>query len=238
MEQLKRIPKYQIIENDIIDKISTGVYTTDDALPTEAELSKNYNCSRVTVRNALSNLAYKGFIYKNQGSGTFVSKTKSIQRTPLLKSFTEDILEMGKKPHTDVNTFNITKTGTTMAHILGIKPDDMIYYIERTRYADNDPVLFEKTFMSVDLHPSISMAILRGSKYEYADKNNLSVDFSYQNIAPIFPPEYIAAYLKIFPTQPIIRIANTTYLKDGRVFDYTELYMNTELYHLNIFKKR
>lgn len=237
-EDPRKVPKYQIIENDIIDKINTGLYSTDDPLPTEAELSETYDCSRVTVRQALSNLAYKGFIYKNQGSGSFINKTKTIQRTPFLKSFSEDIIDLGKKPKSIVVTFNITQAGNTIANLLGICPNEKIYYIERTRFADDIPVLFEKTFMSVDLHPEISIKVLQSSKYQYADEHNLTVDYAYQNISPIFPPEYIARELKISEKQPILRIANTTYMADNKVFDYTELYMNTDFYQLNIIKKR
>ncbi|MEG0240415.1 GntR family transcriptional regulator [Anaerorhabdus sp.] len=234
----EKIPKYQIIENDIIDKINNGIYLPNAALPTEAEIAEKYNCSRVTVRQALSNLVFRGFIYKNQGSGTFVKPEQSIQRTPLLKSFSEDILEQGKEPRSVVHTFNITEAGVTMSKILGINETDKIYLIERTRYADDKPVLFERTFMSVDLHPEMSMKILLGSKYSYAEKNGFDIDYAYQTIAPIFPPEYIASELNVSTKHPILRINNPTYLKDGRVFDYTELYLNTDLYQLNIIKKR
>ena len=33
---------------------------------------------------------------------------------------------------------------------MGLKPTEKIYYIERLRFADNDPILFEKTYMEVD----------------------------------------------------------------------------------------
>lgn len=233
-----KVPKYQIIENDIIDKINSGIYTTNTALPTEAELSTIYQCSRVTVRQALSNLTYKGFIYKNQGSGSYVDQIKTIQRTPLIKSFSEDLAELGKIPSSKVLTFNITQAGKTIANLLGLSERDSIYYIERIRFADNQPVLFEKTFMSVDLHPELSIKVLQNSKYQYAADHGLVIDWAYQNIAPIFPPAYIADELKISTNQPIIRVSNTTYMIDKRVFDYTELYMNTELYQLNIIKKR
>lgn len=233
-----KVPKYQIIENDIIDKINRGIYTTDDALPTESELSKKYECSRVTVRQALSNLAYKGFIRKSQGSGTYINKSKIIQRSPLIKSFSEDMLEMGKTPKSIIKTYTITEAGNTISNILGIKPTDSIYYIERLRFADDDAVLFEKTFMSVDEHPELSIKVLQNSKYHYADEKNFKIDYAYQNIAPIFPPDYIADYLKISTKQPILRVSNTTYLNDGNVFDYTELFLHPDLYQLNIIKKR
>ena len=91
--------------------------------------------------------------------------------------------------------------------------------------------------MSVDLHPEISIKVLSGSKYQYAKDHNMNIEYSSQNISPIFPPEYIANELRISNKTPILRIANTTYLDDGRVFDYSELYMHPELYQLNITKR-
>lgn len=237
MKTQKIISKYKIIENDIIDKINLEIYLPDQPLPTEYELTEIYHCSRVTVRQALCNLENRGFIRKEHGSGSFVNKTKTIQRTPQLKSFTEDIEELGKVPKSVVHAFNILKAGNEMSRILNLSTNDQIYYIERTRFANDDPVLFERTFMSVALHSTLSMSHLLGSKFKYAKECNFKIDYAHQNISPIFPSEYIAKELRIAVDQPIIRIINITYCEDGTVFDYTELYLHPELYQLNIVKK-
>ena len=52
----KRIAQYKQIEKDILDKIQTGYFKQNDMIPTELELSKTYNVSRVTVRRATDNL--------------------------------------------------------------------------------------------------------------------------------------------------------------------------------------
>ena len=234
----KGTPKYQIIENDIIDKINRGIYASDEQLPSENQLANEYHCSRVTVRQALSDLEYHGHIYKRKGSGSFVKGLNLIDRSPFIKSFTREMAELGKTVTSTIKTFNITTAGMTLARILKIKPTDQIYYIERVRYADEQPIMFEKTFMSVDLHPDMSVKVLQSSKYKYADEHGLTPEVANQVISPIFPPEYIANELNINPKAPIIRISNTTYMKNGGVFDYTELYLNSDLYQLNIIKRR
>ena len=236
--QQNKIPRYKQIENDLINMINNGVYVADDMLPTEAELSKEYNVSRVTVRQALGNLAAKGYIYRNQGSGSFVAKTQAVTKTPLIKGFSKDMREMGKVPSSIVNTFSVTTAGKTVARILGCKPDDRIYYIERTRLADGVPMMFERTYMSVDMHPEMSIKILESSKYEYAEKNHFDIDYDYQNVTAIFPPEYIAEILHCDPKMPMLKIANTVYLKDGKIFNFDELYLQPEFYQLNIIKRR
>ena len=233
----KKVSKYQVIENYIIENIHSNIFKADDILPTESELAEKFSCSRVTVRQALSNLTYKGIIYRIQGKGSFVSKEHTLKRSPLLKSFTEDMIEMGKKPWSIVEKFQIIKAGEHIGRIMGLKPTDNIYYIERLRFADNDPLLFEKTYMEVSKHPEMSVKILEGSKYEYAKKHGMEISISYQNIAPVFAPEKIAEKLKISSKTPILKLSNITYLKNGELFDYNELYMNTELYQLDIVKK-
>lgn len=91
--------------------------------------------------------------------------------------------------------------------------------------------------MEVSKHPEMSVKILEGSKYEYAKKHGMEISISYQNIAPVFAPEKIAEKLKISSKTPILKLSNITYLKNGELFDYNELYMNTELYQLDIVKK-
>lgn len=230
--------KYQLIEKDIIDKIGQGIYTPNNPLPTEAELTKMFNCSRVTVRQALSNLVNKGYITKTQGSRSFVNGGKMFQKSPLIKSFTEDMETLGKTPSTKIVSFSITEAGASVAHLLGIKPTDSVYYIERTRNADGVPVMFEKTFMSVAMHPDLTVNALGGSKLKYGKDHGMIVEYTTQNISPIFPPLYIANELGISEKDPILRVINTKYLDDNRIFDYEELYINSELYQMNIVKRR
>lgn len=145
--------------------------------------------------------------------------------------------ELGKIPYSKVRVFNIQEANKTVANLLGIPEKEQVYYIERVRGENNIPILYEKTYMSVKEHPHMCVSVLESSKYQYAKDNGLNIDYAFQNIAPIFPDPIVAEELHISEKTPIIRIANTTYLKSGNVFDYTELYLHPEYYQLNITKK-
>lgn len=238
MKEVLKIPKYQIIENDLIDMINQGIIKTNDCLPSESELQSRYNCSRVTVRQALNNLTYKGFIYKKRGSGSYVSSDIGVSSKLGIKSFSEDMAALNKNVTSKILTFNVTQAGNTIASILGISKEDRIYYIERLRLADNIPLMFERTFISVDKHPNLSYGVMEGSKYTYARENHFEIDNAYQRINPIFPGDYIADALKISPKQPILRVNNIVYLKDGSVFDFDELYINTDYYQVDYIVKK
>lgn len=234
-----KIAQYKQIQNDILDKISTGYYKQNDTIPTELELAKTYNVSRVTVRRATDNLVAQGILLRTPGVGTFVNHNPTTQKIATLKGFTQEMLELGIKPSTKVHNFSLKKADDKIARKLNINTDDMIYYIERIRYGNDEPFVFEKTYMSVKSNPDISIKILEGSKYDYMEKvKNMKIDYSYHNTCPILPPKEIAELFNMDNQTPIIKIANTTFFEDGSILDYTELFFNSPKYQLNYIRSR
>ena len=69
-------PLYLQVEADIRNSILQKKYRSGQKLPTENELSEQYNVSKITIRKAMSNLAKDGLVQKVQGKGTFISYKK------------------------------------------------------------------------------------------------------------------------------------------------------------------
>jgi len=65
------VPAYQQVKLDIEAQILDGRIPIGDKLMSEAEMMRHYGVGRVTVRNALAELAAAGCIRKEQGLGTF-----------------------------------------------------------------------------------------------------------------------------------------------------------------------
>ena len=66
-------PLYQKIKDDIRRKIEAGTYKKGSRIEPERELSRLYDVSRMTLRQAVDELVDEGYLYKAQGRGTFVS---------------------------------------------------------------------------------------------------------------------------------------------------------------------
>ncbi len=71
-------PLYLQVKEVLSERISSGVYLPKSAIPSEAELSKEFNLSISTIRQALSLLVSDGVLDKKQGKGTFVTDRKTI----------------------------------------------------------------------------------------------------------------------------------------------------------------
>lgn len=67
---------YQLIQEDVIKKIKSGVLHPGDKLPTESEFSQLYDTSKSSVKKALNQLVSKGYLYAIQRVGYYVSIPK------------------------------------------------------------------------------------------------------------------------------------------------------------------
>ncbi|CAN7525634.1 histidine utilization repressor [Mesorhizobium amorphae] len=68
---------HQRILSDISEKILSGAWAPGHRIPFEHELTAEYNCSRMTVNKALSQLAKAGLIERRRRSGSFVRRPQS-----------------------------------------------------------------------------------------------------------------------------------------------------------------
>ena len=70
------VPLYQQLMEVIQNQILNGELKENDRIPTEIELSREYDVSRITVRKAVELLVEEEILIKRQGIGTFVSQKK------------------------------------------------------------------------------------------------------------------------------------------------------------------
>jgi GntR family transcriptional regulator, arabinose operon transcriptional repressor len=76
--QNERQPLYIQIQEDLKNLIREGKLKKDDKIPTEKQLTEQYRVSRITVVNALADLAKDGWIYRVPGRGSFVSDNQDL----------------------------------------------------------------------------------------------------------------------------------------------------------------
>jgi len=70
--------KYTKVKTAIKSKIIDGTYTPHQKISSEYELMKEFDVSRHTVRQAIGNLVTTGWLYREQGSGTFCADRSTI----------------------------------------------------------------------------------------------------------------------------------------------------------------
>lgn len=146
LDKNSRIPLYFQLMEKLIETIHTD-YEQHEKLPSERELCDMYNVSRITVRQALQELAQEGYIYKQHGKGTFVAPKSYTQPLVKLYSFTEEMKKLGKFPTTKVLSFEKIAVDERMARKLQVAPLDEVFQIVRLRLADDEPLMYETSYV-------------------------------------------------------------------------------------------
>lgn len=85
------LPLHRQLKEIIKRKIEQGKFKPGDRIPTEYELCNEFAISRAPVRQALADLVNEGFLYRQQGSGTFVNHEIPSETKLLQVMVTEDL---------------------------------------------------------------------------------------------------------------------------------------------------
>ena len=148
LNQEAAIPLYQQLKDELKQEIESKKLVIGQKISTEQELSKQYKISRITVRKAISELEAEGYLIKNQGKGTFVTRPKIERKIEYLLSFSEACKMNGMTPSSFVTTKEVLSPTKEQYKALDLSPNDKVLYIQRVRCADSQPLMCENNYYS------------------------------------------------------------------------------------------
>lgn len=201
-------PLYQQLEDMLRKEIESGARPAGARLPTENELSEQYDVSRVTIRKALAGLSEAGYLERKSGKGTFVAE-KKIQRglTNSVISFTDMCRLMGATAGARIIKIALEEPSLKEKELMDLSDDEKIIVIERIRYADGKPVLLESNKFPESFSFLFSENLNDTSLYEILKvRHNIVLDHSSKTIDIIFAPSKAAKDLNIAKGYPLLRI--------------------------------
>lgn len=233
------VPIYHQLEELVKNQIDSGQLQPDQAIPSEREFAEQYQISRMTVRQALTNLVNEGFLYRKKGTGTFVNKRKVEQVLQGLTSFTEDMIERGFTPSSEILSYTKVPASRSVALHLEIGQEEPVLQIERIRLADGVPMALETTYMPFDLAKDLTKEQAEDSIYRYIEeKLSLTIDEARQELEAVVANADDAKYLHIEQGSPVLRIMRITYLEDGTPFEYVKSSFRADRYRFYTQLKR
>jgi GntR family transcriptional regulator len=144
IDRESKLKLYVQIYTIIREKIEHGEWPAGTQIPTEDELCRTYDVSKVTVREAIQELAREGFLRRQQGKGTFV--LYSVPHLGLtMRTRLTDVLH-GEGVTVRRETFE-RKLITPLEDIKSIlMTEEEIYYILSRKYIDTQPAAVEELF--------------------------------------------------------------------------------------------
>jgi len=144
----------------LVDEIGRGTWSIGDRIPSEDELGVRYGVSKITIRQALTNLSADGYLIKVQGKGTFVAGNRPVVGLTMKTRFTEGLFGRGVEEVREVVERGVSEPPAEVRRLLN--DDGPIYRIATRRLAESVPVSTDESFIPAGLLPGIEEQDLGG----------------------------------------------------------------------------
>ncbi|OOF40309.1 MULTISPECIES: UTRA domain-containing protein [Rodentibacter] len=215
--------KYKKVYNDIKGQINKGVLTKNQELPSENELMQSYGFSKDTIRKALSLLEIDGYIQKQQGRNSIVLEQEPVKPQVLseIKTLRELNYSSTHQVKTTLTSLYIVQGEENLMHIFNVNDQIDFYRIGRIREIDGENVEYELSYFDRRIVPFINRDIAEQSIYHYLENElGLKISHSQRKIVFRYANEEEKNALDLGEYEMIVSVTSTTYLADGRPFQY------------------
>ncbi|WP_158735601.1 GntR family transcriptional regulator [Alteribacillus sp. YIM 98480] len=207
-------PIYIQIAQNIRKMILLGHYEQGDKIPTEDEIGNDYGVSRMTARQAVTELVNEGLVYRVHGKGAFVGRRKLERSLNKITGFHQDIKEMGLHPTAKIVSFNKRKPTEKECNSLNIRKINQVFAVKRIRYVDGVPYGLQNLVVPVYLVPDFNKVDLeKESLYSYLKEINKPLAYAEQRMEAVMD-ENVAKTIDIPETIPFFFFERVSYLED------------------------
>ncbi|HFI0698615.1 TPA: UTRA domain-containing protein [Streptococcus suis] len=215
--------KYKKVYADIKEKIEQNIWQANQEMPTENELMEIYSYSKDTIRKALSLLEMDGYIQKRQGRNSIILD-HNLVRKPFVSEL-KTVSELNRSAHHQVQTqltnLYIVQGQPEVMKELEVDEKTDLYRISRVRTIDGERLEYEISYFDRRIVPYLSKEIAESSIYQYLENDlGLEISHSRREISFRFATEEEKSLLDLAGYDMVVSVTSTTYLADGRPFQY------------------
>jgi GntR family transcriptional regulator len=216
MERVRTI-RYQEIAAELRRRVAMGRYAAGRLLPSESDLSTEFDASRVTIRRALETLREEGLVAARQGFGWFVASEPVRQTLGRLATIEGQMSELGFKPERRVIEFAFVTARKPVRDVLG---SEQVLRVKRLTLADGEPFAVVTVWCPAELGQHLSRRdVERSPFYELLD---VELRGATQTIGADAASRTNADLLGVPPGAPVLRCTRVTTDVDGRPVLYSE----------------
>jgi GntR family transcriptional regulator, N-acetylglucosamine utilization regulator len=224
---------YQLAEN-IRQKIENREWLPHEQIPSERELESLYKVSRTTVRQAVTTLISRGYLYHIRGRGTFVARPKLDISLLSLTSFSDDMRARGLEPGQKILSLGYEEISDKLRERLELAKDiRQILKLERLRLGNGEPVGIHIAYLPLAPGETISIAELEqtGSLYKLLEsKFALVPGEADETLEATAASEREAKLLRIKTGRPVLLIERATWASDQRPLEFCKMIYRADRY--------
>lgn len=201
-------------------------------LPSQNELCKEFNVSRITIRKVFEKLFDMGLIETHRRRGTFIKEIEEFD-----KNIRKNAVKKNNKKLSTTIVLSIKEESLHKEAIkyLCIKKGEDIVNIERVRIINDIKISYENTYINKNIFKDFRWSqkikdgvSLHGTLRKYF---NLSFGRIEESILAVNPPKNIRRLLNIDSKNPVLFVKKTVYSPKYKYpFEYSEIYILAEFF--------
>jgi len=141
-------PVYLQLRQQLLMWIEQKQLDSQDKLPAERELAQHFNTTRVTLRQALSQLEAEGRVYRSNRRGWFITPPRIAYDPSIDVGFYQYVKDQGMVPRTQTISRNLVETPAWLAEKTKLALGEAVYQFVRRRYVNERAVQIEHNYIS------------------------------------------------------------------------------------------
>jgi GntR family transcriptional regulator len=223
------LPVYYRLQVSIRNEIESGRWKPGEMIPTERALAEIHAVSVGTVKKALLNLVFEGYLYRVQGKGTFVAGTtlrrESLRYYRLLEHFddVEADLKVRFLESSEMNCFE------PVTRYLNLTPRQKLYEIKRVFLAGEKPVAYTVSYLPQKMFKGLGKLpkslFEKVTLYKVLEQNYGLPTIYNHELFQIVPAEAeVAGNLKIPEQTPIFFIEMLSFTYKDKPYEYRQAF--------------
>ncbi len=223
LERTSPVPLWVQLRNDLLARLDARDIAGE--FPGELALATEYGVSRNTVRQAVRHLRDAGLVLASPGHRTKVAKGEVEQLVGTLSSLFESVERSGMVQQSEVRDIGM-RTCPPIAAKLAREGSSHLFYLERLRMADGDPLALDRLWMPEEIGASLVDAdFSHTSVYrELASRAGRRITSGREEIRAVVPDAPMMAALEIGPEVAVLHIERLG-CSDGVPIEYRETYV-------------
>lgn len=180
------MPLWAQLQIDLQARLEAGEFA--DGFPTDMQLTREYEVSRHTVREAIRHLNKTGLLKRERGRGTVVNRSEFEQSLGTLYSLFQSVESKGVTQTSELIRLEQLSDSVAASH-LQVGLEDELVLLERVRLAANAPLAVDRAWM-------------RGELAEHLTKVDWSRTALYDELAKVGAPVPNQGWERLTPIVP------------------------------------
>lgn len=220
---MSRLQQHQEVAAYLRGLIRSGELGPGEVIPSEASLCEQFQCSRGTIRKAVSTLRIEGLVSTGQGRRTRVLGSVAAQDFDTVISFSQWCRASGFEPGQKTQWVTKRPADPEIASRLEISDGEPVVMVFRLRLIDGVPAMVERAYYPLSSGNFVlTFDTDSGSIYDRLAECDVEISHASRTIDAIAADEDDAKLLGVDVGAPLLRVRCRAFTFNGVPVEYGE----------------